>query len=151
MRDIKSKNFFFCKQKKAKEMRISDWSSDVCSSDITGYRRDNQKLFQSTGNLIWDVGPVPGLQARASYSYDFTFWENKSLQKPYYLYDYDLNNDVYIPKLYGNPSAGESSSINRNTNFGKNTLLQFALSYDKTIADHQISLLALYEIGRAHV
>src|SRR3546814_19531342 len=83
-------------------------------SDLTGYRRDNQKLFQSTGNLIWDVGPVPGLQARASYSYDFTFWENKSLQKPYYLYDYDLNNDVYIPKLYGNPSEGESSSINRN-------------------------------------
>ncbi|HEY9560892.1 MAG TPA: TonB-dependent receptor [Anseongella sp.] len=119
----------------------------ITDSDLTGYRRDNQKLFQSTGNLIWDVGPVPGLQARASYSYDFTFWENKSLQKPYYLYDYDLNNDVYIPKLYGNPSAGESSSINRNTNFGKNTLLQFALSYDKTIADHQISLLALYEEG----
>src|SRR3546814_5765203 len=25
--------FFFCKQKTAYEMRISDWSSDVCSSD----------------------------------------------------------------------------------------------------------------------
>src|SRR3546814_14075960 len=52
----------------------------ITDSDLTGYRRANQKLFQSTGNLIWDVGPVPGLQARASYSYDFTFWENKSLQ-----------------------------------------------------------------------
>src|SRR3546814_8772375 len=27
--------FFFCKQKTAYEMRISDWSSDVCSSDLT--------------------------------------------------------------------------------------------------------------------
>src|SRR3546814_4003896 len=27
--------FFFCKQKPAYEMRISDWSSDVCSSDLT--------------------------------------------------------------------------------------------------------------------
>src|SRR3546814_251114 len=26
--------FFFCKQKTAYEMRISDWSSDVCSSDL---------------------------------------------------------------------------------------------------------------------
>src|SRR3546814_7636957 len=26
---------FFCKQKTAYEMRISDWSSDVCSSDLT--------------------------------------------------------------------------------------------------------------------
>src|SRR3546814_10987969 len=28
--------FFLCKQKTAYEMRISDWSSDVCSSDLAG-------------------------------------------------------------------------------------------------------------------
>src|SRR3546814_7679107 len=28
--------FFFFKQKTAYEMRISDWSSDVCSSDLDG-------------------------------------------------------------------------------------------------------------------
>src|SRR3546814_3188365 len=31
--------FFFFKQKTAYEMRISDWSSDVCSSDLHGGRR----------------------------------------------------------------------------------------------------------------
>src|SRR3546814_15622181 len=30
--------FFFFKQKTAYEMRISDWSSDVCSSDLHGKR-----------------------------------------------------------------------------------------------------------------
>src|SRR3546814_958676 len=30
--------FFFFKQKTAYEMRISDWSSDVCSSDLDGTR-----------------------------------------------------------------------------------------------------------------
>src|SRR3546814_7407962 len=30
--------FFFVKQKTAYEMRISDWSSDVCSSDLTAIR-----------------------------------------------------------------------------------------------------------------
>src|SRR3546814_3249021 len=29
--------FFFFKQKTAYEMRISDWSSDVCSSDLIGH------------------------------------------------------------------------------------------------------------------
>src|SRR3546814_5694142 len=32
--------FFFCKQKTAYEMRISDWSSDVCSSDLPLLRLD---------------------------------------------------------------------------------------------------------------
>src|SRR3546814_18957379 len=32
--------FFFFKQKTAYEMRISDWSSDVCSSDLVGGCRD---------------------------------------------------------------------------------------------------------------
>src|SRR3546814_11682304 len=31
--------FFFFKQKTAYEMRISDWSSDVCSSDLIGPER----------------------------------------------------------------------------------------------------------------
>src|SRR3546814_6851837 len=31
--------FFFFKQKTAYEMRISDWSSDVCSSDLSRIRR----------------------------------------------------------------------------------------------------------------
>src|SRR3546814_14430309 len=32
-------SFFFFKQKTAYEMRISDWSSDVCSSDLRQLRR----------------------------------------------------------------------------------------------------------------
>src|SRR3546814_1775520 len=34
VREIWCSLFFFCKQKTAYEMRISDWSSDVCSSDL---------------------------------------------------------------------------------------------------------------------
>src|SRR3546814_6504876 len=38
--------FFFFKQKTAYEMRISDWSSDVCSSDL---------WFLRFFGLVWDV------------------------------------------------------------------------------------------------
>src|SRR3546814_3819472 len=37
---------FFFKQKTAYEMRISDWSSDVCSSDLILARRIDQRAHQ---------------------------------------------------------------------------------------------------------
>src|SRR3546814_18685506 len=37
--------FFFFKQKTAYEMRISDWSSDVCSSDLTAFRKSAVQEF----------------------------------------------------------------------------------------------------------
>src|SRR3546814_4974897 len=42
--------FFFCKQKTADEMRISDWSSDVCSSDLETHTAALQ-LHQDFGGL----------------------------------------------------------------------------------------------------
>src|SRR3546814_2263694 len=49
--------FFFFKQKTAYEMRISDWSSDVCSSDLRSIRTRHGAL----------VAAQPGERAR-SYS-----------------------------------------------------------------------------------
>src|SRR3546814_917750 len=41
--------FFFFKQKTAYEMRISDWSSDVCSSDLSGAGKEGMdELFEQT-------------------------------------------------------------------------------------------------------
>src|SRR3546814_15519833 len=37
---------FFFKQKTAYEMRISDWSSDVCSSDLIAVRGDLLRLLR---------------------------------------------------------------------------------------------------------
>src|SRR3546814_5006613 len=39
---------FFCKQKTAYEMRISDWSSDVCSSDLTPIPADKSNYGMFT-------------------------------------------------------------------------------------------------------
>src|SRR3546814_4199249 len=39
-------SFFFFKQKTAYEMRISDWSSDVCSSDLTEHQKAIGELRQ---------------------------------------------------------------------------------------------------------
>src|SRR3546814_6754093 len=75
--------FFFFKQKTAYEMRISDWSSDVCSSDLRIIRNllrqigfDNvdeasdgasalQKLRRDNFGLVisdWNMEPMTGLE-----------------------------------------------------------------------------------------
>src|SRR3546814_13831710 len=69
--------FFFFKQKTAYEMRISDWSSDVCSSDLLWFIHDwlAQHLAHKTilsitawlifGTLLW--GRVrPGWRGRVA-------------------------------------------------------------------------------------
>src|SRR3546814_10559988 len=42
--------FFFFKQKTAYEMRISDWSSDVCSSDLIEWVPEVSALRASPGD-----------------------------------------------------------------------------------------------------
>src|SRR3546814_3869342 len=59
--------FFFFKQKTAYEMRISDWSSDVCSSDLPAGRFRNFMSYDrqwleregsedSFGRGLWALG-----------------------------------------------------------------------------------------------
>src|SRR3546814_18372637 len=56
--------FFFFKQKTAYEMRISDWSSDVCSSDLDELRRRRHHRLGDAGAAgIEQV--AEGAQARA--------------------------------------------------------------------------------------
>src|SRR3546814_4782511 len=41
--------FFFFKQKTAYEVRISDWSSDVCSSDLLATGKSNLAIARDRG------------------------------------------------------------------------------------------------------
>src|SRR3546814_7417557 len=46
---------FFCKQKTAYELRISDWSSDVCSSDLFDVGPNPDTLIGSTDMVFIDA------------------------------------------------------------------------------------------------
>src|SRR3546814_15144877 len=51
--------FLFFKQKTAYELRISDWSSDVCSSDLYGTANSNQSLLEAMGLQLPGSSFVP--------------------------------------------------------------------------------------------
>src|SRR3546814_1111528 len=60
-------SFFFFKQKTAYEMRISDWSSDVCSSDLAGIPGTEHADGQADpGSSGWESpAPASDLPGRA--------------------------------------------------------------------------------------
>src|SRR3546814_2640733 len=69
--------FFFFKQKTAYELRISDWSSDVCSSDLRsspGLYRGDSRLSPMTGfpdpSHNWQAALPNPAELRAAYARD---------------------------------------------------------------------------------
>src|SRR3546814_1288610 len=62
---------FFFKQKTAYEMRISDWSSDVCSSDLENSRRSDHEQNlrlqpRPTSVLLQDQAATSAVNERIS-------------------------------------------------------------------------------------
>src|SRR3546814_8126476 len=59
--------FFFFKQKTAYELRISDWSSDVCSSDLVGQQDAGELAVPGPAELQLEIDQPdadPGEKAR---------------------------------------------------------------------------------------
>src|SRR3546814_9452797 len=90
--------FFFFKQKTAYEMRSSDWSSDVCSSDLVS-RWDDVEEVLSDGQtfssaqfwpaLLGEYDPVPEVQPMIS------------LDPPGHVRIRKLANKAFVPSRVG--------------------------------------------------
>src|SRR3546814_9660784 len=60
--------FFFFKQKTAYELRISDWSSDVCSSDLPMPGRSSGHRYPEAMLCMWCRGCRSGASAVLAWS-----------------------------------------------------------------------------------
>src|SRR3546814_4597726 len=60
--------FFFFKQKTAYEMRISDWSSDVCSSDLVAGRHVVMERPAGAGQMPDFLGDAVHVDSQADRS-----------------------------------------------------------------------------------
>lgn len=98
----------------------------ITDSDLSGYKKRQMKTFQSTFNVEYNIPFVQGLKAKASYSYDYTLWNDKEFEKEYTLYTYDPENNVY-----NGSKAHSPSTVRRSFKDKKSTLLQLSLNYIK--------------------
>ena len=123
----------------------SDHPMVITDSDLYGYSKNQMKQFQSTFNVEYNIPFVDGLKAKASYSYDYTLWDEKRFEKKYNLYTYDPETDKYNTFVGHNPS-----NVWRKKRDKVNTLLQLSLDYHHVFNElHDVSVLALYEESTA--
>ncbi|MFC3196093.1 SusC/RagA family TonB-linked outer membrane protein [Parapedobacter deserti] len=121
----------------------------IASVEQSGYQRHKSNIFQGTMNVNFKVPGVEGLEAKVIASYDNTGQENKGWLTPYETMGRgreQVTGDFV--HLYTVPGITKNSvRQSYNTNFRKT--FQPSISYNKTLGDHSLSLLALYEWSRA--
>ena len=117
------------------------------TADVSGYRKYNQKLLQSSAALNFDFGTVTealeGLSAKALVSYDYGTNENTIYRKEYYQYAFNTLTNTYESKLYNSSSPNQ---LRREFFERQQVLSQFLLNYNRTIADdHRVTGLLGWE------
>src|SRR3546814_7896268 len=103
--------FFFFTQKTAYEMRISDWSSDVCSSDLRGFGH-RATLCPPFGQQLVKR---PGIdhRARKDVRADFgTFFEHHHLKRIIDLLEPDRRREARRPAAHDHNVAGHRFTFN---------------------------------------
>src|SRR3546814_1789933 len=146
---------FFFKQKTAYEMRISDWSSDVCSSDLGRYLSDELTLHYGlvprTNRGIFAINELPDLAERIQVGL-LNVLEERDIQ----VRGYKINLPVDIVLF---ASANPEDYTNRGRiitplkdRFGSQIRTHYPLEVETevAIALQEASPLQA-EIGRAHV
>src|SRR3546814_2397268 len=97
--------FVFFKQKSAYEMRISDWSSDVCSSD------HRERQFALFGEVVVPVGDKLKVTGGGRY------------------FDARQRSSVRFGGVFADPNTGTSSFRNKEDGF--NPKLNLAYEFDR--------------------
>src|SRR3546814_1320788 len=74
--------FFFCKQKTEYEMRISDWSSDVCSSDLQCAQNRRQCTYEGIIKGALRFGQAHGTQQHIGWDGEKAAFRKADTEKP---------------------------------------------------------------------
>lgn len=76
----------------------------LADSEISGYHTYENKNFQSTFSLTYDIPFLKGLSVRGQLGYDYNQQKHKGVRKKYSTYSYSSDNDEYIESVYNDPS-----------------------------------------------
>lgn len=112
----------------------------LIDTDLTGFKKRGNKLFQSSFEGEYTIPKVQGLKVRGMFSYDTKENDETTWNKEYNLYTYNAAADSYVAASRLGPTQ-----LRRTHNSSWSTLWQAAISYDNTFSGHHVSGLMLYE------
>ncbi|MCD7899479.1 MAG: TonB-dependent receptor [Bacteroides sp.] len=112
----------------------------LTSADVSGYRKNINKIFQATGTFTYDIPYVKGLSAKGMYTFDNTISDNSIYLKEFYEYDYNSVNDTYVGTAKNGPT-----NLDRKYKTAQTNLWQLSLNYENSFGQHNVSGFVLYE------
>lgn len=108
---------------------------------INGYQNLNNKWFQSSASLTYNIPGVQGLSVKGLYSYDYNTNDNKKYQNAYNLYTYDASTDKYNAAPQQTPGTMRKEFYEYSQ-----SLAQLSLNYNHSFGNsHNIGGLLVYE------
>lgn len=113
----------------------------MAQSDLTGYTINEDRVFHTSMDLTYKAPFLDGLEFKAVAAYDPRFYQAKNLQTNFELYDYQIEDDSYVPTAFNEPSRIHNGYSNSHT-----LTLQAHAIYKVTIGDnHNLAATLVYE------
>lgn len=114
----------------------------MADGDISGYKKYQNKWFQSSATVSYDVPYIDGLVAKAMFSYDYQIADNTLYKREYELYEYQEATNYYNPVSHNSGSAEYKREF-----FSKSaSLYQLSLNYNRVFnKSHNVTGLILLE------
>jgi TonB-linked SusC/RagA family outer membrane protein len=117
----------------------------LTTANMSGFVKNNRKMFQSSASFTYDVPYIAGLSLNGQYAYDMTLTDNTTFRKEYNEYDYDAATDTYTATGMNAPT-----DLDRSYGLNQTHLWQLSLNYSRTFNQrHNLSALLLYEESRS--
>jgi TonB-linked SusC/RagA family outer membrane protein len=117
----------------------------MADADLSGFVKNDRKMFQSNASFVYDVPYLTGLSVKGLYAYDMTLSDNTTFKKEYNEYEYDAATERYTAYKINSPT-----DLERSYGLGQTHLWQVSLNYGQTFNKvHNISALLLYEESRS--
>lgn len=115
----------------------------VMATDIGGLAKNPNSVFNGILKGSYNIPFVKGLSVDGFAAIDKSWNFNKTFNKPYLLYDYNKNTNVYTPRVVGgsNNLATLNESQQNQTQTTANIKLNYQLSFNK----HNVNAFAGYE------
>lgn len=104
-----------------------------------GFRKKETNQFNSNFNFTYDVTQIKGLQLKAIYALDKTYYKSQDWEIALPYYDMLGNGDI----VRNNRASVDNYRQKSNTDYSRE-IAEFGFNYDRELNDHAISLMGLY-------
>lgn len=113
----------------------------LAQKDLTGYGSYDNQIIQTSFDLVYDAPFLEGLQFKAVGVYDQSHNQSKNIQKDFNMFDYDAENDNYIPTRFSFPPR-----ISTYSNYDYTLSFQGHIRYEKIFAEkHNLGAFVVFE------